>query len=62
MALRAVPLALRAFQWSEAVDNSVYLFQGKTGSFACLREFALPNDIPIRNVKMHVANIEVGSE
>ena len=24
-----VPLALRAFQWSEAADNSFYLFQDK---------------------------------
>ena len=28
--LKPVPLALRAFQWSEAADNSVYLFQDKT--------------------------------
>ena len=30
MARRGVPFALRAFQWSEAADNSVYLFQDKT--------------------------------
>ena len=33
--LKPVPFALRAFKWSEAADNSVYLFQDKTGCMMC---------------------------